>query len=179
MTESPRYDKLTALMADRYSCREYEPTPVTDSEIRAVIEGARLAPSAVNRQPWTFVVLRTPEERQRAIDAYSHRPFLRQAPAIIVAVGLHDEAWHRGADGKDHTDIDVAIATEHVCLAATALGLATCWVCNFDPDILRSRLELPDNAEPVVIIPLGRPASGEVPEKTRKPLDQIIRWGKF
>ena len=97
-----------------------------------------------------------------------------------MALGLHDEAWHRSFDGKDHTDVDVSIAVEHLCLGAASLGLGTCWVCNFDPAIVREGLNLPDNVEPIAIIPMGYPDSdGTVPEKKRKPLDEIVKWGKY
>lgn len=97
-----------------------------------------------------------------------------------MALGTHDEAWHRGFDGKDHTDVDVAIAVEHLCLAATSVGLGTCWVCNFDLAIVKDGLQLPDNVEPIAIIPIGYPVDGEtVPEKKRKALDDIVKWGKF
>lgn len=86
----------------------------------------------------------------------------------------HEVSWHRKADGKDHADIDVAIAVEHLCLAAAEQGLGTCWVCNFDVDRCREVMHLPANLEPVVLIPLGYPADETVPEKKRKTLPEIL-----
>lgn len=163
---------------NRYSCRNYTPEPVGDDALLRILEAARLAPSACNRQPWTFVVLRTPEERAKALPAYQSKAFLAEAPVIIVAVGHHDAAWHRAADGKDSTNIDVAIAVEHICLAATAEGLATCWICNFDAPLLSQSLGLGPDAEPIAIISLGHPAGTPAP-KNRKPLDEIVRWGSY
>ena len=74
-------------------------------------------------------------------------------------------------------DVDLAIAAEHICLAAASLQLGTCWVCNFDPEALRNCLNLTENQEPVVIIPIGYPAEGSiVPKKSRKELDEIVEW---
>lgn len=106
------------------------------------------------------------------------RDWIREAPAFIVVCGHHDESWHRAFDGKDHADIDVAIATEHICLTATTLGLGTCWVCNFDPAQLSADLHLPEGVEPVAIIPIGYPAYDEkAPARKRKDLDDILQWG--
>ena len=106
----------------------------------------------------------------------------------IVACADHRESWHRPADGKDHADIDVAIAVEHLCLAATEVGLGTCWVCNFDVALCRGALGLPSGVEPVVMVPVGLPSGVEpvvmvpvgyaadaaVPEKKRKSLEDIL-----
>lgn len=177
--KSNTYPELYRLATERYSCRSYSDRKVGDDTIRAIVDVARLAPSACNRQPWMFLVADT-EEQRKAIAASYDREWARTAPEFIVVCGLHDEGWHRASDGKDHTDIDVAIATEHLCLAATALGLATCWVCNFDTAIIREAFGLPEHVEPAVLIPIGYPADGQsAPEKKRKSLDEILRRGKF
>lgn len=173
------YPELYMLAVSRYSCRAYDPAPVPDDTLTAVMDVVRLAPSACNRQPWLFILADSADERQAILDAYP-REWAATAPHFIVACGPHDRAWHRGADGKDHTDIDVAIAVEHLCLAAASLGLGTCWVCNFDTGIIREAFALPDGMEPVAIIPIGHPAEGTTaPAKSRKPLEEIFRKGKF
>ena len=91
----------------------------------------------------------------------------------IVASILHDEEWVR-ADGKHHGDIDIAIAVEHLCLAATEQGLATCWVCNFDSVMCKELFALPEYEEPAVIIPLGY-AADEAKQKNRKGIDDIMK----
>ena len=102
------------------------------------------------------------------------REWIKTAPCIIVACGDHNVAWHRKLDNKDHTDVDVSIAVEHLCLAAAEQGLGTCWVCNFDVPLCKEILGLPANIEPVALVPVGYPASQEVPEKNRKPLQDIL-----
>ncbi|MBD5276865.1 MAG: nitroreductase [Bacteroides sp.] len=171
------FAQFASLVDSRHSCRRYKDTPVGRDLIRTVLDTARLAPSACNRQPWSFIVLEGEEGREIAFEAY-RRDWIKEAPVFIIVCGHHDEAWLRPADGKDHTDVDVAIATEHICLTATTLGLGTCWVCNFDPAVLREALALPEGVEPVAIIPLGYPGyDDKAPARVRKQLDEIVQWG--
>ena len=173
------FAQFVNLVSSRHSCRKYKDTPVGHDLIRTVLDTARLAPSACNRQPWSFIVLEGEQGREICSRAYD-REWIRTAPAFIIVCGHHDEAWHRGCDGKDHTDVDLSIAIEHLCLAATSLELGTCWVCNFDPAPIAAAFALPEGVEPVAIIPVGYPADPQtVPEKKRKSLDEIVRWGKF
>ena len=104
---------VLSLAQKRYSVRKYDARPVPDELLRYVLETARLAPSAVNLQPATFVVIRDAAMLSRLAEALSTR-VVRTIPACIVACGNHKVSWHRAADGKDHCDIDVAIAVEHI-----------------------------------------------------------------
>ena len=167
----------------RYSCRNYDRNRVVERSIlTSVIEAARIAPSACNRQPWAFVVIDDECDalyREAIIKSYN-RPWVESAPAFIVACGDHSQAWHRPADGKDHTDVDLSIAIEHICLAAADEGLGTCWVCNFDVDKIKSGLNIPAQYEPIAIIPIGYPApDATIATKNRKDIDEILKWGKF
>jgi nitroreductase len=129
-----------------------------------------MAPSAVNKQPWKFHIISNEEDIMKIRQCY-HRDWFKTVPMYIIASILHDQEWVR-SDGKHHGDIDIAIAVEHLCLAATEQGLATCWVCNFKADICKELFTLPENEEPAVIIPLGY-AADEMKPKTRKSIDQI------
>lgn len=172
------YHELMELMGARYSCRKYSAErQVSDEQVRCVLEAARIAPSACNRQPWRFVVVRDPAKRA-AILAKS-RPSFTDAPVLIVACGQRDQAWVRPSDGKNHTDVDLSIAVEHMCLAATALGLATCWICSFDTEAARRELELPQGVEPIALLPLGYAASETIPEKIRKTLNDVTSCEKY
>lgn len=173
------YPVLYNLALQRYSCRAYSSEPLSRAVITAILDVARLAPSATNRQPWTFLVADTPELTSEICKAFN-RPWAPQVPAYVIVCGHHDEAWHRSFDGKDHTDVDCSIAAEHICLAAASLGVGSCWICAFDPLLIRQSFNLPDSVEPVAIIALGYPEGGfSAPEKKRKNLDQIVKWGKF
>lgn len=159
----------------RYSVRGYSSRPVPEDLLGKVLESARVAPSAVNKQPWKFVVVRSEEAKSRLRGCYD-REWFATAPLYIVVCGDHSASWKRPADGKDHCDIDVAIATEHITLAAASLGLGTCWVCNFDVPSCKGVLGLSDEWEPCVIIPIGFPASESVPQKNRKDLSEIVSY---
>jgi len=167
------------LAASRFSCRRYLAREVPAEVLTDILECARIAPSACNKQPWHFIIIDTPELRTEILRSYP-RQWLENVPVFIIACGNHSEAWHR-PDGKDHTDIDIAIAVEHICLAATAAGLGTCWICNFDRKILSDALNLPDHIEPIAIIPVAYPDTADMPaaEKKRKSLEEIVQWGKF
>ena len=114
------------------------------------------------------------EKLDYVLECVRPRDWMENVPCIIVACANHEESWHRKSDGKDHADIDVAIAVEHLCLAATEQGLGTCWVCNFDVPLCREVLCLPDSMEPVVMIPMGYAKEQEVQTKKRKSLDEIL-----
>ena len=91
----------------------------------------------------------------------------------VIASILHDEEWVLSV-GKHHGDIDFAFAVEHLCLAATEQGLATCWVCNFDAALCKQLFGLPANEEPAVVIPLGYTAD-DIKPKNRKTIEEIVR----
>lgn len=166
------------IIHQRHSVRKYADKPVSNEMIQALLESARLAPSAVNFQPWKFLVCTSEEAKQIVRDSYS-REWIRQAPVYIVACGDHSTSWKRAHDGKDHCDIDVAIAVEHIVLKATELGLGTCWVCNFDTEKIKSGLALSENMEPIAVLPIGYPHNENVADarnKKRKATDEIVEW---
>ncbi len=161
------------LIGARYSVRAYEPDPVPDALLARVLEAARLAPTAANRQPFTLIVLRT-AGRQTELKRFYNRDWFVSAPLIISACAWPSAAWVR-RDGKNYADVDVAIALDHLVLAATELGLGTCWVAAFDPAAAREVLCLPAAVEPIAFTPLGYPADGLRP-KERKPLGDLVRY---
>lgn len=161
------------LVKKRYSVRDYLPRTIEPEKMNYIMECVRLAPSAVNFQPWHFSIVTEPEKLVALKSAYA-REWIQTAPCIIVACVDHQEAWHRKMDGKDHADVDISIAVEHLCLAAAEQGLGTCWVCNFDVSRCREVMNLPENWEPVVLIPIGYAAEENIPEKRRKTLEEIV-----
>jgi nitroreductase len=166
------------LASTRYSSRSYQKKEVEEWKLLKVLEAARIAPSAVNKQPWVLYVIRQPDKLALIKEAY-HREWFKDSPVVIVACGKREEAWTRASDRKSHLDIDVAIAVDHMTLQATELGLATCWICNFDPEKCKSILHLPDYLEPIVILPLAYPADTSNPrrhETSRKPLEKLVIW---
>ena len=160
------------LVEARYSSRAYSDRKVEPEKIEYLLECARLAPSAVNFQPWHFIVVESEEMCARLSECYK-REWLREAPLYIVICGNKAQSWKRRADGHDHADIDAAIATEHICLAATEQGLGSCWVCNFDVDRCSEILGIEGDLYPVAILPIGY-ATDEPTEKKRKSLEEIV-----
>lgn len=163
--------KLSEIISNRYSCRAYAATEVTEEQLDYIKECVRLAPSAVNKQPWKFHIVRSEEGKAKLRQCYN-RDWFKTAQMYIIASVLHDEEWVR-ADGKQHGNIDISIAVEHLCLAATEIGLGTCWVCNFDASLCTELFNLPENEEPAVVIPLGTPEC-EISPKKRKPTSEIF-----
>lgn len=160
------------LVKKRRSVRGYEPRAVEREKLEYILECARLAPSAVNFQPWRFYVV-AGESRKRALCECYPREWFATAPLFIAVCVDTGESWKRSSDGHDHADIDAAIAAEHICLAAADRGLGSCWVCNFDVDKCRSALELEPAVRPVALIPIGYASENSVSERPRKPLLEI------
>lgn len=155
----------------RYSCRNYQSKPIEAEKMEYIKECVRLAPSACNRQPWKFVFVDDPEQLD-IIRACYGREWFQTAPAVVICCEDRINCWSRRYDNKNHADIDIAIATEHLCLAASEQGLGNCWVCNFDIERLCNTFPLPEGYDPAVLVPLGY-AADEAPEKNRKPTDEV------
>ena len=164
--------KFIELTKERHSVRSYTARPVEQEKLDYILECARLAPSAVNKQPWKFMVVQSPEGKSKICQCYA-REWMAEAPLYIIVCAVADEAWTRRYDGKNHADIDAAIATEHICLAAADQGLGTCWVCNFDTTLIRQLFPFEPDTYPVAIIPIGYPDETDRPEAKRKPMDEI------
>ena len=164
---------ILSLSRERFSARKFTSEAVSQEDLEYILESVRLAPSACNKQPWHWLIVRSDEAKQQLQQAYD-RPWFKTAPMYVVGMKNVEENWVRKYDEKPHGDIDVAIATEHLCLAATERGLGTCWVCAFDPAIVRQHFHR-EGFEPVVIVPVGHIAE-DCPrgEKKRKAMEEIV-----
>lgn len=161
------------LIQKRYSVRAYKPDPVEDEKLQQVLEAARLAPTAANRQPYQIIVIHT-EGRKADLKRIYQMDWFVEAPLLICAVGVPRMSWVRN-DKRRYLDVDVAIVMDHLILAAADLGLGTCWVAAFDVVIARQILNLPADVEPLIFTPLGYPA--DQPEtKERKALSDLVRY---
>ncbi len=165
------------LATERYSLRKFSDQPVEQEKILRILEAARLAPSAVNYQPCHFIIVTDHELKAKIAEGYS-RPWFAKAPVVIVACGDHSMSWKR-RDGKDHVDVDVAIAVDHLTLAAVELGLGTCWVCAFDAEHVRDVLKLPEHLEAIALVPLGYPGDEQRPIKKRKSIEELVSWNGY
>ena len=164
--------EFSELVKKRYSVRAYKPDPVEDEVLNDVLEAARLAPTAGNRQPFQLIVIHT-TGREAELKRIYNRDWFVQAPLVICACGIPAQGWTR-SDGKNYTDVDVAIVMDHLILAAASLGLGTCWIAAFDPTATCEVLGLPDGVEPIAFTPLGYPADQPKPKK-RKALSELVR----
>jgi nitroreductase len=168
------------LAKKRYSVRKYRDLPVEKEKLRQVLEAGRVAPSAANYQPLIFIVIQDNEMFKKIASTYK-RDWIQQAPVLIVICGDHGSSWRR-PDGKDHLDVDAAIAIDHMTLAATDLGLGTCWICMFDSMRCHEILNLPTHVETIALLPLGYPAESVDAARhdtKRKKFDEIVHWDRF
>ena len=160
------------LCQQRYSSRDYMNVGIEQEKIDYILRCAQLAPSAVNFQPWKICYVSQKADMQKLQQCYNRAWFTTVQNCFVVYKNKEVE-WVRKADQKPHGDIDVAILTEHICLAAAELGLGTCWICNFDVGKLKEHFATPDYLEPVVLIAIGYPAD-EAKPKQRKSLSEIM-----
>ena len=166
--------EYSELIRKRYSVRAYKPDPIEDDKLQKVLDAARLAPTAANRQPFQLVVMHT-EGRQADFKRIYNKDWFVQAPLIICAVGVPRHSWVRSDDKRRYLDVDVAIIMDHLILEATNQGLGTCWIAAFNAKAAREILKVPAEVEPLIFSPLGYPAD-EAGPKERKPLSDLVRY---
>jgi nitroreductase len=145
--------QFTELATKRYSVRSYKAAPVEDDKLQSVLQAARLAPTAANRQAFRLIVIPTKSRESELLRIYN-RPWFVQAPVVICICTIPDEAWVR-SDGKNYGDVDAAIVMDHLTLAAEVLGI-------------------PEQVDPIAFTPLGYPAD-QPRAKKRKDLDDLVK----
>ena len=163
-------DTLVAISARR-SIRRYKPERVMDDDLKKILEAGRQAPSAGNRQPWHFIVVRDPETKRKVAEACSNQTWMALADVIVAGVGLPEvsEKWYA---------VDTAIALQNMILAATSLGYGTCWIGAFDEAKVKEILGVPENARVIALTPIGVPAE-EPPPRPRKEPREVFSLDRF
>jgi nitroreductase len=164
------------LARKRYSVRSYRADPVEEEKLERILEAARLAPTAVNIQPFQLLVIPTADREAELLQIYNKKWFV-QPPIVICACGIPGKNWVR-KDGKNYNDVDVAIVMDHLILAATDEGLGTCWIGAFNPGAAKEILNLPAGVEPIAFTPLGYSAD-RPPVKKRKPLSELVKYVRW
>jgi nitroreductase len=164
------------LARKRYSVRSYKAALVEDDKLQLVLQAARLAPTAANRQAFRLIVILTKNRESELLRIYNRSWFV-QAPVVICICAIPNEAWVR-LGGKNYSDVDAAIVMDHLVLAATDLGLGTCWIAAFDPVAARDVLGIPEQVDPIAFTPLGYPAD-QSPAKKRKNLDDLVKYNHW
>jgi nitroreductase len=168
--------ELEATIKNRRSVRSYTDEPVSDEALVKVLEAGRLAPSANNRQPWHFIVVKDPHKR-KILSEGKYAKFLTSCPVVIVGCGdkVKSEKWHA---------IDTTIALENMVLQATSQGLGTCWIGSFNGEDVRKALNVPDNFSVIAMLAVGHPKDTPVRDailgrSSRRALDEIVSWEEF
>lgn len=164
---------LFEAIAVRRSVRAYQDKPVEREKLESIFAAVRLAPSARNAQEWRFVLVTDPELRSK-VAAAGAPPFLKDCPVIVVACAITDRRIMRC--GEAAYPIDLAIAIDHLTLAAAAMGLGTCWIGSFESESVREALGIPEGVPIVELVALGYPAD-EAPhtvDKRRLSVDEIV-----
>ncbi|MGC8839425.1 MAG: nitroreductase family protein [Anaerolineae bacterium] len=175
----------------RRSVRRYADAPVEEAKLLRILEAARLAPSWRNGQCWRFVVVRDRETIRRLAReqplGYQINRWLQSAPVVVVACADPRASGRR--EDQDFYLVDVAIALEHLVLAATAEGLGTCWIGALDEGNIRRILGIPEHIRVVAMTPVGYPAEDPgwfdravrtaVGSRRRKPLEEIVHWDRW
>jgi nitroreductase len=165
------------LIKKRYSVRGYKPDAVEDDKLVRVLEAARLAPTAANRQAFRVLVIPV-KGREADLRHVYGRDWFVQAPLVLCVCAVPSEGWVRKADGWNAAEVDATIVMSHIVLAAAAEGLGTCWIAAFDPAAAREVLGLPAEIIPSAFTPLGYAADAPMPKK-RRSLDEIVRHGRW
>ncbi len=166
---------IEKVIQKRYSCRSYKDTPVPEEKLKNILEAAQLAPSASNRQPYKFIIVKDKGKREKLAEA-AGQSFIAEAPIIIAGVSLEPEKI-MGCEVPTYA-VDLAIAMEHITLQAAAEGLGTCWTGAFPQQETKKILEIPEEYKVVTLMPLGYPTDSPGP-KDRKSLDELISYEKF
>lgn len=168
----------------RRSVRKYQDKPIERETIMEIIKAAQYSPTAHNRQPWEFLVIDDREFLAELRHIQRWTSFAKDAACVVIVCGDTEKSFSRCKEDEKWTfiDVDCAIATENLMLAAWARGIGSCY-CGAAPmqkvvDALKERLHLPDNIRPFAIVPMGYPA-----ETPKQPEDRYhpekIHWGKW
>jgi len=163
----------------RRSIRSFKPDPVPDEVLRKVLDAARIAPSGSNRQPWKFILVRDKVLKDELVPLAGGQKFIAEAPIVVVACGTDIKHNRGGYMGDMSMLIDVAIAFDHLTLAARAEGLGTCWIGSFDNNRIKDLLKIPQDANVVALTPLGYPQGVFSETGPRKGLGEIVGEGSF
>jgi nitroreductase len=170
-------DVLEAIKTRR-SVRRYRATPVPEDLLKTVLNAARLAPSANNAQPWRIIVVTDEDLKVKLVAGAHGQKFLAEAPVVLVACGIPDEAFQTVGGYMSSHVMDVSIALDHLTLAAHSVGLGTCWVAWFKEDKVREVLGIPEDVRVVAMTPLGYP--DESPERTtRRNLEELVLQERY
>ncbi|MGA9189023.1 MAG: nitroreductase family protein [Methanosarcina sp.] len=154
---------------DRRSIRTYKGERIPKDKLEKLLEAARLAPSAGNRQNWKFIVVENEQIKNQLVTASNNQAFVGTASHVIAGIGDSTQKWHQ---------VDLAIALEHIVLEAVELGLGTCWIGAFNEDEVKKILKIPQDKKVVALLTVGVPAESPA-AKPRKALEEIVAYNEY
>ena len=167
----------------RRSVRSYAEREIPDEVLVRLCQAMHAAPSACSLQPWHFIMVADRQLRQQIAKAANDQMWIAAAPIIMVACGLPGEAYQYMGGHGNSVDIDVAIAMDHLVLAAVAEGLGTCWIGAFPESDIKRLLGIPAAVKVVAMTPLGFPARADlhraIKAEDRKPLDAVFSLNRY
>ena len=171
--------EFLALAKQRCSVRKYKDTEVEKEKLEKILEAAQIAPTAANMQPQRLLVIKSAEGLKKLSKGVN----FHGAPLAIIVCGDHSEVFVRPFDKKDMVEVDAAIVADHMVLEAEDLGLSTCWLTYFEPEIIRQEFQIPGNFEPVAILAIGyaagAKASADRHKSDRKNIESITTYESF
>ncbi len=167
---------VSQAVKNRRSIRSYVSKDIESDKLDLVLEAARLAPSASNRQEWKFIVVKDKDKKAKLTIAASNQGFIGDAAVVIVACATEAQAVMRC--GQPRYTVDLSIAMSFIMLQAQELGLGTCWIGAFDEACVKEILGIPDDVRVVALTPLGYPAE-EPSAKPRKNMEDIVCFDTY
>lgn len=175
MSEAKHLPESLRPIFNRRSVRLFRPDPLPEAHVALLVESMRRAPSAGNRQPWHFYLVKNQQLKNALVDAAHGQEFLAQAPLLFVICAIPRQSASRyGRRGEElYVYQDTAAAAENLLLAATALGYGSCWVGAFDEKRVAQTLNLPQSERPVALIPVGKPAENP-PSTPRLETERVL-----
>lgn len=154
---------------NRRSIRKYHPKPIPERDLMEILEVARLAPSGANRQPWEIIIIRDQEKKKELVPLCKNQKFIEDCSVFLVGIDDPDQKWQR---------VDLAIAFDHITLAAVEKGLGTCWIGAFDREGIGESLGVPEGRVVTACMTLGFPAEDPEP-RHRKESEELFHWERY
>ena len=162
----------------RRSYRAYKPDMPEKEKIERILDAARLAPTWANMQGIRYIISQDPEKVKQIWRAIGQKTKFAEAPMFITGI-IAESGSGTNVNGLKYYAVDFGIAFEHLILAATEEGLATCWIGYFNEEKVKEILEIPKKYRVIGLTPLGYPIKEKGEITDRRPLEKIVHWEKF
>lgn len=160
--------KVLNAIKERQSVRNFTGQDIQEEEMIKLLKAAREAPSAKNLQPWELIVVTENDLKEELVEIFHNQSFIMEAGALIIGI-TEDEKW---------ADIDLAIALDHLSLAAVELGLGTCWLGAYMPDKLSEKLKIPEEYDITICMAVGYPGITET-SPVKKSVHELVSWNRY